>query len=110
VDKAYELYLRTSRLDLDDYNKEVAEGLHITSMGGTWMSVVMGFGGMRISNGRISFAPHLPKQWKSLSFNIMFRDRILRVAITDRETTVRLLKGESLQVEIHGEVVNVPST
>lgn len=110
VDKAYELYLRTSRLDLDDYNKEVAEGLHITSMGGTWMSVVMGFGGMRIHNGRISFAPHLPRQWKSLSFNIMFRDRILHVAITDKETKVRLLKGESLQVEIHGEIVNVSST
>ena len=27
------MYLRTSRLDLDDYNNEVDEGLHITSMG-----------------------------------------------------------------------------
>ena len=32
VDDAYKFYLRTSRLDLDDYNKEVKEGLHITSM------------------------------------------------------------------------------
>ena len=30
--KAYNLYLRTARLDLDDYNKEAHEGLHITSM------------------------------------------------------------------------------
>ncbi|MGM0551361.1 MAG: family 65 glycosyl hydrolase domain-containing protein, partial [Bacteroidota bacterium] len=36
--KAYELYLRTARLDLDDYNNEVGQGLHITSMAGTWMS------------------------------------------------------------------------
>jgi trehalose/maltose hydrolase-like predicted phosphorylase len=34
------------RLDLDDYNKEVEEGCHITSMAGTWMSIVEGFGGM----------------------------------------------------------------
>jgi maltose phosphorylase len=33
------IYLRTSRLDLDDYNKEVEEGCHITSMAGTWMSI-----------------------------------------------------------------------
>jgi maltose phosphorylase len=39
-------YLRTSRLDLDDYNKEVEEGCHITSMAGTWM-IVEGFG-MRV--------------------------------------------------------------
>jgi maltose phosphorylase len=45
IKKAYELYLRTSRLDLDDYNNEVDEGLHITSMAGTWMSVIEGFAG-----------------------------------------------------------------
>ena len=33
------------RLDLDDYNAEAYQGLHITSMAGTWMSVVEGFGG-----------------------------------------------------------------
>jgi maltose phosphorylase len=48
MDMAYTFYLRTSRLDLDDYNKEVEEGCHITSMAGTWMSIVEGFGGMRI--------------------------------------------------------------
>ncbi|KKK58533.1 hypothetical protein LCGC14_3043490, partial [marine sediment metagenome] len=48
MEQAYTFYLRTSRLDLDDYNKEVHEGLHITSMAGTWMSVIEGFGGMRI--------------------------------------------------------------
>ncbi|GIS08409.1 MAG: hypothetical protein CM15mP112_05210 [Flavobacteriales bacterium] len=42
--KAYEMYLRTARLDLDDYNNEVSEGLHITSMAGTWLSIVEGFG------------------------------------------------------------------
>ena len=34
LDKAYELYLRTARLDLDDYNREVREGCHVTSMAG----------------------------------------------------------------------------
>ncbi len=41
--------MRTARFDLDDYNKEVDEGLHITSMAGTWMSVVEGFAGVRVN-------------------------------------------------------------
>lgn len=106
VEKAYDLYLRTSRLDLDDYNNEVAEGLHITSMGGTWMSMVIGFGGMRIKEGMLTFTPNLPRKWKLISFNIHFRGRILNVTITENKTSVKLMKGEKLQVEINGKLVN----
>ncbi|VAW14436.1 Maltose phosphorylase [hydrothermal vent metagenome] len=67
MQQACSFYLRTSRLDLDDYNKEVEEGLHITSMAGTWMSIVEGFGGMRIIDDKLSFAPRIPKQWMSYS-------------------------------------------
>src|SRR5690606_13392594 len=70
MEKAYEFYLRTSRLDLDDYNKEVEEGLHITSMAGTWMSIVEGFGGMRVRNGKLNFEPKIPKEWESYSFKV----------------------------------------
>ena len=73
TEEAYTLYLRTARLDLDDYNKEVHEGLHITSMAGTWLSIVEGFAGMRVKNGKLTFTPRLPKHWKSLSFKVMFR-------------------------------------
>ena len=104
-DDAYELYLRTSRLDLDDYNREVDEGLHITSMGGTWMSVVLGFGGMRIREGMISFSPNLPKKWKSLSFYINYRGRKLKVNITEKKVNVGLIEGEPLTVEINGNQV-----
>ena len=79
MDQAYEFYLRTSRLDLDDYNREVEEGLHITSMAGTWMSIVEGFGGMRIIDDKLSFTPRIPEKWKSYSFKINFRNRILKV-------------------------------
>jgi maltose phosphorylase len=75
-EKAYEMYMRTSRLDLDDYNHEAHEGLHITSMAGTWMSIVQGFGGMRVVNGELTFNPMLPKQWKGFSFKVMFRGEV----------------------------------
>ncbi len=79
---AYRFYLQTARLDLDDYNKEVHEGLHITSMAGTWMSIVEGFAGMQIQQGALSFRPQLPKQWKAFSFKILYKKAPLEVQLT----------------------------
>jgi maltose phosphorylase len=87
-EKAIEMYMRTSRLDLDDYNHEAHEGLHITSMAGTWMSIVQGFGGMRVKNGELSFNAMLPKQWKSYTFRILFRDQVVAVRVDEKGTTV----------------------
>jgi maltose phosphorylase len=81
IEQAYLFYLQTSRLDLDDYNHEVHEGLHITSMAGTWLSVVEGFGGMRVKEGKLYFNPQLPSAWEGLRFNIYFRGSIIGVSI-----------------------------
>ncbi|MDU8885124.1 glycoside hydrolase family 65 protein [Yeosuana sp. MJ-SS3] len=107
MDQAYEFYLRTSRLDLDDYNKEVHEGLHITSMAGTWMSVVEGFGGMRIKNNMLSFEPKIPDLWNGYSFKINFRNQILKVVVNQNETYFQLNGTEDLQILVNGKKVNI---
>jgi maltose phosphorylase len=109
-DKAYEMYLRTSRLDLDDYNNEVHEGLHITSMGGTWMSVIYGFGGMRIRDGLLSFEPMLPENWKSLSFKILYRGRTLQVGIEKDQVVIKNLEGEGLDLYLMGTKKHLESS
>lgn len=95
-DKAYELYLRTARLDLDDYNKEVNQGLHITSMAGTWMTIVEGFAGKRVKDGILSFSPALPRKWKSYSFKINFRGRLLHIRVEQNRVSVTCKEGEAL--------------
>ncbi|MGB0137886.1 MAG: family 65 glycosyl hydrolase domain-containing protein, partial [Flavobacteriales bacterium] len=87
-EKAYEMYLRTARLDLDDYNHEVYQGLHITSMAGTWMAVVEGFGGLRIRDGKPHFQTMLPAQWNGFTFKILFRGRLLEVKVSREGTQV----------------------
>ena len=91
-DKAYEFYLNASRLDLDDYNNDTNDGLHITSMGGTWMTIVKGFAGMRIKNNLLSFKPFIPEQWQDYSFNIRFRGSLLNFEVSKKEI---LIKNES---------------
>ena len=107
MEQAYTFYLRTSRLDLDDYNKEVEEGLHITSMAGTWMSIVEGFGGMRVKNDALHFEPRIPKEWNGYSFKINFRNQILKVSVHQNETKF-VLEGESpITVYVNGTAVSV---
>ena len=102
-EKAYEMYLRTSRLDLDDYNHEAHEGLHITSMAGTWMSVVEGFGGMRVIDGELHFNPMLPSKWTSYSFTVLFRNKRLQVQVSEEGVQVSNHGKESIRLNILGE-------
>jgi maltose phosphorylase len=106
IEQAYNFYLRTSRLDLDDYNAEVKDGLHITSMAGTWLSVVEGFGGMRVKNNAIYFKPQLPKAWKSLSFKINFRGSILELSVSATNSKVSLIEGHPVSVFLKDQAVS----
>lgn len=107
MDKAYEMYLRTSRLDLDDYNHENDEGLHVTSMAGSWLSVVEGYGGMRVENGMLAFRPVLAEEWRSLSFKIKFRGRVLRIAFRPEGFDAVVESGEPLEIMVNGSKYTV---
>ena len=91
IHEAYQLYLRTARLDLDDYNKEVHEGLHITSMAGTWLSIVEGFGGLQVEADKLTFAPQIPPTWQRYSFKVFFRGKVYKVEVLPTHHTVTIL-------------------
>ncbi|QUL56670.1 glycoside hydrolase family 65 protein [Paenibacillus tritici] len=106
-EKAYEMYLRTSRLDLDNYNNDTEDGCHTTSMAGTWMSVVHGFGGLRVLKDRLALSPSNPGHWTSYSFKIMFRGSRLKVTVTDVQVTVSNETDVPASITIHGKEYTV---
>ncbi len=107
VKKAYELYLRTARLDLDDYNREVSDGLHITSMAGTWLSIVEGFGGMRIISDRVVLNPLIPDEWESYSFHAIFREILFMVQVTAMNIQILNLSDKTLNLNIFEKTYEV---
>lgn len=102
-DKAVEMYKRTARLDLDNYNNDSEDGLHITSMGGSWLAIVQGFAGMRTSGGKLEFNPFLPKDWQSYSFKVNYRNRRLKIFVGSGRTTITLEIGEPIHITIYGK-------
>lgn len=106
-EKAYEMYLRTARLDLDDYNNDTEDGCHITSMAGTWMSFVKGFGGMRVYDDTLQFSPMIPRQWSAYAFKIRFRGALLQVKVTREQAIVRNLSGKDLEIKVYDNAFTV---
>lgn len=102
-EKAYELYLRTARLDLDDYNKEAQDGLHITSMSGSWLAIVKGFAGMRVHQRSLSFAPYIPKSWKSYSFSILYQGALLTIKVMKTKVDIILKSGRLPKIKLYDE-------
>lgn len=94
------MYERTARLDLDNYNNDTEDGLHITSMTGSWLAIVQGFAGMRVSDHELSFKPFLPEKWENYRFHINFRGRLLLITVTTAGTDVKLIKGEPLTITV----------
>ena len=106
-DKAVEFYLRTSRLDLDNYNNDTKDGLHITSMAGSWLAIVHGFASMRVIDDKLHFKPFLPNIWKSYKFNINFRGNLLSVYVDKKVTKIDLLAGEKLDIVVYNKDVTI---
>ncbi|WP_334351595.1 glycoside hydrolase family 65 protein [Companilactobacillus sp. HBUAS56257] len=101
-EKAVALYERTARLDLDNYNNDTADGLHITSMTGGWLAMVQGFAGMRVhDDGTLSYKPFLPKKWNSYSFRQVFRGRVIEVTVKEAGPEFKLVSGDPLQINVY---------
>ena len=106
-DKAYEMYARSARLDLDNYNNDTEDGCHITSMAGSWMSIVKGFGGMRVKNGQLYLAPILPKEWTSFSFKIGFRRVTLEICVKKDNIRISNLSDSPININIREKKVKI---
>ena len=102
-DKAVEMYERSARLDLDNYNNDTADGLHITSMTGSWIDIVQGFAGMRVRDGKLHYAPFLPKKWDSYQFRQQFRGRVIEVTVDKDGAKAELISGEPLVIDMAGK-------
>jgi maltose phosphorylase len=108
TDKAYEMYLRTARLDLDNYNNDTEDGLHITSMAGSYLSIVQGFGGLRIKNQTLHLNPHCPSQWEGYGFQILLNEEPIKIEVSrsgyritnlgKHDISIHLGSGESKQM------------
>lgn len=103
MDEAVKFFGYATRLDLDNYNRNTREGLHITSIALAWDNIVYGFAGLRSDGALLKFAPVLPDRWKKLSFSLTYRGRVIALDIEPQCTEFSLKQGEPVELEIYGK-------
>lgn len=109
--KAVQYFERSAFVDLIDNQGNTDMGMHIASCGGTWQTVVFGFGGVRVKSGKLTFKPWLPPAWKSLSFKLKWKGETIEVNIDHKYIRV-LWSGTStalasMEICIHGNIKNL---
>ena len=82
TDKAVQYFRRSAFVDLVDNQGNTRDGIHIASAGGSWMSLVAGFGGFRVREGRPTFEPWLPPEWTDVQFTLAWRGSLLGVRVS----------------------------
>lgn len=114
-EKAYQYFMKTLRLDLDNLHNNTKDGLHIANAGGAYMTIVYGFGGLRIKKNGLHLKPTKPHHWKKIIFRLNYRGSLVKVTIgetliVDTEAPTQLfVDGQkyhvdgTLEVKYHGK-------
>ena len=102
-DDAYRLYQRAARLDLDNFNADTEDGLHITSMAGSWIALAHGFAGMDYQRGVLAFTPRCPQHWKQLKMRLVYRGLVI---VHQHKTEHHLnSKQKGMKIPIDGRLI-----
>jgi alpha,alpha-trehalose phosphorylase len=108
MEKAIRYGMAALLMDLADVGGNVKDGCHIASMGGTWMMLTYGFGGMQDSNGTLSFWPRrAPEENAILRFPVTYHGNRLEIEIGQDRVEYALSEGDSLVIRHETEEVRL---
>jgi len=94
---------KTAALDLDP-DPNSAGGVRMAGLGGMWQTVILGFGGVDLMGDKLSINPKLPPQWRSLSFRVCWKGRVVAIRIDEGNVQAALAKGEEMEIQIAGAI------
>lgn len=101
-EKAYNYFMDTVKTDLIDLQNNTADGLHVANLGGSWLTVAMGFGGIEVNDSQLMINNHLPDEWNKLSLRLKFKKRLLEIVYQSDQTIVKVIQGQPLEVIVDG--------
>lgn len=86
VDEAYDLFLYSATIDIDDHKGNVRDGIHAASCGGVIQAVLFGFCGLKLTNGKLTTDPALPSHWQRVSFTVQHRGQPVPITLTQQQS------------------------
>jgi len=103
IDEAYTFFSYGARMDLDNYNRNTEQGLHVTSAAGVWASMIFGFGGMRTDGDVLGFHPTLPAEWQAYRFRVRYQGAVIEVRVDSKQAEFQVVRGPAATIRVYGE-------
>ena len=104
LEEAYKFFSYGARMDLDNYNRNTDQGLHVTSAAGVWASMVFGFGGMRTDGDVLAFQPTIPAQWSSYRFRVCYQSAVIEVKVNSKQVEFQIVRGLMVTIRVYGTI------
>ena len=103
TEKAFQYYRASAVLDLEDTHGNTADGIHAANMGGCWMGIVFGFGGLRLHRDGLIFRPCLPEELEGYHFTMSYRGSRFQVHVTRTEADFTLVAGPGIELTVYDQ-------
>ena len=104
---AYNFFGFATRLDLDDYNNNTKEGIHMTSIAAAWMNIVYGFGGLIVKDDRICLNPIGNQSWDYYQFKLNYKGHLLKIKVDKQLVTITKETNEELIIDVYEKTYNL---
>ncbi len=103
LDLAHDYTYEAAAIDLLDLHKDTRDGVHIASLAGTWIALVIGFGGLRVREEGLTFDPQLPEGLDRLCFRLQWRGQGLVIDISQDAVSYRSSGDAPMTIKHAGE-------
>jgi trehalose/maltose hydrolase-like predicted phosphorylase len=87
--EAYAYFRKSALLDLENTMGNTSAGLHLACLGGTWLSVVRGFLGIRLEEDELRLRVRLPEQWTGMRTQIRHRGQWYTAEVAGERSELR---------------------
>lgn len=104
---ADDMFYRSCCVDIGDNTDNSDEGIHSASIGGIWLALVMGYGGVKVNENGFFVNAVLPEGWNMYSFFMTYRNTRFKLTVTRDGCTAERIYGQPVPICVNGEEITV---
>ncbi|NLC03190.1 MAG: beta-phosphoglucomutase [Tissierellia bacterium] len=102
LELSYKYFMDSVFMDIKDLHHNTTDGLHMANLGGSILSVIKGFGGIKIEEDGLHVYPSVPEEIGKLKFRLTWRNTLLEFQMDHKNIEVEKISGPSTSLIIKG--------
>ena len=106
-DMAKKMFFDSCCVDVGDNTNNSDEGVHSASIGGIWLALVMGYGGLLLNDEKLNINPVLPEGWSDYTYTFFYQGTKIMVSVDNEGCSVKRISGKEVTVTVNGKETKI---